>query len=184
MSIKLIKAAAMAEQNDEIHLARLLFLLSEADRRAGKTIEGITKLAKLDFFLRYPNCLERMLHYLNKTAAKADIKDYERTSIESKMVRFRYGPWDDRYRRWIGLLVSKGLAVTFLNGRTVHLGLTDAGKAVVELLGTDEYYKDIKTRSNIVYMAVGSKSATALKDFVYEVIPEINSLKWGQGIEL
>lgn len=184
MSLKLIKASGQAEASDDLHLARLLFLLGEAEKRSAKTIEGITKLAKLDFLLRYPNCLVRLLAFLDRDSAKADVKDYERTSIESKMVRFRYGPWDERYRRWIGLLVSKELAVTFLQGRTVHVGLTEKGKAVVEQLSQLSEFNDMKVRSDMIYKAVGTKGATAIKDLIYQVFPEIISLKWGHGIDI
>lgn len=184
MSIRLIKAVAATENADELHLARLLLLLAEADHRSGKTVAGIMKLAKLDFLLRYPNCLERALKYLHKDAAKADIKPYERTSIESKMVRFRYGPWDNRYRRWIGLLVAKGLAVSYLQGKTIHIGLTDLGRATVIQLTALEEFTAMQQRSNLLYKAVGSMSATALKNFVYEVFPEIVDMKWGENITL
>lgn len=184
MSLKLIKASFEAEQSDDLHLIRILFLLFEADKRIAKSIEGITKLAKLDFLLRYPNCLERMLKHLNKNTALADIKDYERTSIESKMVRFRYGPWDDRYRRWIGLLVSKGLATTFLRGRTVNIILTEKGKEFMDSLIENSHFDDLKMRSKIIYQAVGSKSAVGLKNLIYSVFPEIINLKWGQDIKI
>jgi len=184
MSLRLIKAAAVAENNDELHLIRLLLLLSEADKRSGKTIEGITKLAKLDFLLRYPNCLERLLKATNKDTEKVDIKPHERTTIESKMIRFRYGPWDDRYRRWIGLLVAKGLAITYLKGRTVHVGLTEKGREAINTLVSVDEFKDLEIRSKEIYKVVGNKTAMVLKDLIYDVFPEIINLKWGQGINL
>ena len=184
MSLRLIKAAAVAESSDELHLTRLLFLLGEADKRSNKTIEGITKLAKLDFLLRYPNCLERMLKALSKNTTRIDIKPHERTTIESKMVRFKYGPWDDRYRRWIGLLIAKKLAFTYHKGRTVHVGLTDKGREAIKILLTYDDFKDLEIRSKEIYKAVGNKSATVLKNSIYDVFPEIIDLKWGQGIDL
>ena len=69
-----------------------------------KAVKGITKLAKLDFLLRYPTCLERALHFVNtlRTPIRRKSQPRERTSIESKMIRFRYGRGDPRYRRWLG----------------------------------------------------------------------------------
>ncbi len=52
MRLRLIKASAETELDDEFHLQRLLFLLAEAHNRSTKTVEGIMKLAKLDFLLR------------------------------------------------------------------------------------------------------------------------------------
>ncbi len=184
MSIRLIKAVSATENADELHLARLLLLLAQSDQRSEKTMAGIMKLAKLDFLLRYPNCLERLLKFKNKNATKANIQPHERTSIESKMVRFRYGPWDTRYRRWIGLLVAKGLVVSYLKGNTVHIDLTDAGRQVVATLSVSPVFVDMHERSNLIYRTVGSMSSTALKKLIYEVFPEIIDMKWGENIAL
>ncbi len=184
MSMRLIKAVAATENADELHLARLLLLLGESDQRSGKTMAGIMKLAKLDFLLRYPNCLERLLLAKNKSVKKANIQPHERTSIESKMVRFRYGPWDTRYRRWIGLLVAKGVVIAYVKGRTVHIDLTDAGRGLVAQLSASPAFADMRTRSSMIYQAVGSMPATALKNLIYEVFPEIIDMKWGENIAL
>lgn len=50
------------------------------------------------------------------------------------MIRFRYGPWDDRYRRWIGILVAKGLAETSLKGHTVLAYFVSAQRRTVSIL--------------------------------------------------
>jgi len=90
------------EVNDDVHLSRLLVLLGAfiGSKNEGK-IEGLTKLAKLDFLLRYPVYFERALKSKNKSISKLDVKEHERRSIESTMVRYRFGPWDHRYRRFI-----------------------------------------------------------------------------------
>lgn len=184
MSLRLIKAATTIENADELHLARLLLLLNEADKKSSKAIEGIMKLAKLDFLLRYPNCLERILIAKNRKTDKANILPHERTSIESKMIRFRYGPWDERYRKWLGLLVSKGLAITYLKGRTIYIELTDKGRKVVSALSEMDEYKIMSIRSSEIYKAVGAESATKLKDLIYKTFPEIIDMKWGSDIHI
>ncbi len=50
MSLELIRVAAKAENSDELHMARLLLLLKAFERGKDKKVEGIMKLAKLDFF--------------------------------------------------------------------------------------------------------------------------------------
>lgn len=184
MSIALVKAVSAIEESGPLHLARLMLILLQAHRRAKKSVDGITKLAKIDFLLRYPTCLERTLAALGKDPEKADVQEFERTTIESKMVRFRYGPWDDRYRQWIGLLVAQGLVDTYVEGRTVHVVLTDAGRAVAEEFEASEEYGDLARRSKLIYRTVGSKSGTWLKDFVYRTFPEIVNMKWGDPIDL
>lgn len=184
MSLRLLEAAIKTEQSDELHIARLLLLLQTvySRRRTQKSIEGITKLAKMDFFLRYPTALERALRKLHKNAVDALVTERERSSIESRMVRFRYGPWDARYRRWLGIMLALGLVTLRTEGRTVHVSLTDYGLQVADSIRALPQFEDIAARSNTVVSAVGSMSATRLKNFVYETIPEITDMKWGEEI--
>lgn len=190
MSLRLVKAVAETENLDDFHLGRLLVLLASADARKSsvatkaKAIEGITKLAKLDFLLRYPTALERALVELGRDAREADVQARERTSIEAKMIRFRYGPWDGRYRRWLGLLAARGLVTLGLQGNTVQIGLSDAGRALASLFRHDPLFADLARRADVVVKAVGPMSAMRLKDFVYEAVPEIVDMKWGKEIDL
>jgi len=190
MSLRLVRAAAETEKLDDFHLARLMILLGSADARKttpgtkAKAVEGITKLAKLDFLLRYPTCLERALDALGKEVALAEVEPRERTSIETKMVRFRYGPWDGRYRRWLGLLNARGLISLGVQGNTIQIGLTSGGRGIAERLRADPIFQDLARRADVVLKTVGGMSATKLKDFVYEVIPEIVDMKWGEEIKI
>nr|MBR9812150.1 hypothetical protein [bacterium] len=146
MSLKTIHLAADIESSPEFHQARLLLLLKACGKRSNKPVDGIMKLAKLDFLLRYPNCLVRVLENLGRQKAADLITTEERDTIEARMIRFRYGPWDERYREWISLLVSKRLAETYLDGRTVKLKLTDAGRQLADSLGQREEFRDLAFR--------------------------------------
>jgi hypothetical protein len=138
MSLRLVKAVAETESMDDYHLGRLLVLLRSSDLRRNtpetkaKGVEGITKLAKLDPLLRYPTCLERALEHVKKNPLDAEVQTRERTSIESKMIRFRYGPWDPRYRRWLGLLSARGLVQLRVSANTVQVGLTNSGRSLAD----------------------------------------------------
>lgn len=188
MSLRMIRAMAEAENTDDLHLGRLLVLLRSADARKAKpetkarAVEGITKLAKLDFLLRYPTCLERALGHLGRDPAAAAVQPRERTSIESRMIRFRYGPWDERYRRWLGLLAARGLVRLGVGGSTVLIGLTDAGRELADRFRADPSYGELARRSDLIAVTFGGFPATRLKDFVYEAIPEITDMKWGREI--
>jgi hypothetical protein len=188
MSLRLLKTLAETENRDELHMSRLLILLQSADARKKtpetkvKAVEGITKLAKLDYLLRYPTSLERVLLRLKKDAEKVQVLPRERTSIETKMIRFRYGPWDSRYRRWLGLLHARGLVTLGVTGNTIEIGLTDKGREVAALLRQNPLNVDVARRSDLTVAAVGSMNATRLKDFVYETIPEIIDMKWGEPL--
>jgi hypothetical protein len=184
MSLKLVRLAAEVEEADQFHLARLLILIRSAAGGATKSIQGITKLAKLDFLLRYPAALIRVLESQNRTKAAAKIPEEERNTIEGRMIRFRYGPWDPRYRRWIALLVSRGLASTYHMGSTVHVKLTVAGEALADDFEARSEFAELGTRAKLVSQAVGSFGAKRLMNFIYEVIPELEGKRWGEKIEL
>lgn len=104
----LVQTIADLDESPELHVARLLVLIdafSEGDQIGA--IEGLTKLAKLDFLLRYPVMLERALDAKKQSIRNVQLEDYERYSVESQMVRYRFGPWDHRYREFLNILVAK-----------------------------------------------------------------------------
>jgi hypothetical protein len=191
MSLRLIKTAAAIEATDEFHQARLLLLLNAASGRGDdpKPVDGIMKLAKMDFLLRYPNCLVRALNALpadsqSKRIASVVITDEDRDTVEAKMIRFRYGPWDPRYRRWLSLLAAKGLISIYMKGRTVRVAVTNEGRDLARSLSALDEFEGLAQRSKVIVSTVGHMGATTLKDFVYKTFPELNGMKWGESIAL
>lgn len=184
MALELARALAATERDDNLHIARLLLLLAARAGEKRHSIEGLTKLAKLDFLLRYPNSLEKALDAAGKKSEKADIADFERTTIESKMVRFRYGPWDHRYRRWVALMAARGLVAVDVQGRTVHLWPTESGLQLATALADQESLAVISERAMLVAKAFGGRSGSDLKNFIYSTFPELTSMKWGEEITL
>lgn len=185
MSLRIIDAAIETEQADQLHEARLLLLLKNVTKGGEGSVEGITKLAKIDFLLRYPLYFQRLVDRLNVERIRkitVPINEFETDTVESKMIRFRYGPWDPRYRRWIGILVAKGLADTYLQGKTVHVKLTPRGTVIASSLAEAADFRDLAARSELVAKTVGSRTGTWLKDIIYEVVPELTGMSWGEEI--
>jgi predicted transcriptional regulator len=50
------------------------------------------------------------------------------------MVRYRFGPWDHRYREILNILVAKGLASISIEGRKVVVAITEQGRILAEQL--------------------------------------------------
>ena len=116
------------EENSELHMSRLMILMGVfAGKKGQGEIKGLTKLAKLDFLLRYPVYLEKALEKRGVDKTKVDVEDYERQSVKSRMTRYKFGPWDFRYRKFLNILVGKGFAKIAIDGRTIIIGLTDKG---------------------------------------------------------
>lgn len=74
------------------HEARILLLIDRFTA-AKKGLNGLTKLAKLDFLLRYPAMLDRLLvdDSINWPQGTQPTSS-ERLAVESRMTRYKYGP--------------------------------------------------------------------------------------------
>jgi hypothetical protein len=171
------------EGDHRLHQARLLVLLRAfAGPKNTATVAGLTKLAKLDFLLRYPTYLERAIAKRKGQVTKVGVRNEERLSVESRMVRYRYGPWDDRYREILNELVGLDLAHVTVRGRTVHIGLTDRGLETARALGESRAYEDIARRASLLKTTL-NLSATGLMRFVYETFPEIADMRLREEIQ-
>jgi hypothetical protein len=183
VSAEIIPLLASLEEDPALHQARLLLLLDAfAGSRGTDHINGLTKLAKLDFLLRYPTYLERALFETGRDGTRVDVQDHERTSVESSMVRYRYGPWDFRYRQLVDLLVCRGLAWAEVKGRTVQIGVTEEGREAGKLLSATEEFAEVRRRAGLLPGPFRAMGATRLKDFVYSSFPEIVTMRLGELI--
>jgi hypothetical protein len=170
------------ERDDALHLGRLLILIDAFAGQSGNhEIEGLTKLAKLDFLLRYPTYLERALRARNADEAALKVQEFERTSIEAHMVRFKFGPWDHRYRRFLNILAGKGLVNVRTMGRTVTIGQTPRGRAAAAELVSEAEYSALRQRAALLKRHLDLK-ATNLMEFIYATFPEVVSLRYGETI--
>src|ERR1700680_305778 len=135
MKMDFFESLAALESNPELHCARLLILLEAfaTDEGTGE-VEGLTKLAKLDFLLRYPVMLERALLAKRQSTRAVAVEEQERHSVEYAMVRYRFGPWDPRYREFLNILVAKGLVNISVEGRKVTITATASGREVAARL--------------------------------------------------
>lgn len=170
------------EQKEDLHLARLLILIGAFEEAEKPAIEGITKLAKLDFLLRYPTYFERAVQKRGGSAASAPIAEYERGTVEAQMVRYRFGPWDHRLRRFLNLLAARGLVQISIKGRTVLISLTEKGKRIAGQLAERDEYRLIAGRAAVLKRRLDI-GATHLMNFIYETFPEIGTLDFDETIQ-
>jgi hypothetical protein len=178
----IVRALTELEGEPDLHVARLLVLLGEFAGADGTArIEGLTKLAKLDFLLRYPTMLERALVARGRSTAAVQLQDHERVSVESRMVRYRFGPWDHRYRMFLNTLVAKGLASVSVEGRTVAIGPTPTGLQIARSLAQSEPFADMTRRAKALHTHFDI-SATNLMRFIYETFPELLSMRKNEAI--
>jgi hypothetical protein len=150
--------------------ARLLILI-DAFTGPSKCLEGRTKLAKLDFFLRNPAFLERILG-----AEPQGARD-----IESGMVRYRYGPWDPAYFALLGSLVGRGLVAIVPIRQGLGYRTTTAGRSLSRDLATHDSWQPVAERARLLRRTL-DLSGTNLKKLVYEHFPEVVAAKWGEPL--
>ncbi len=171
------------EKDRPLHQARLLLLVRAfAGDQNTKNIEGLTKLAKLDFLLRYPTYLERAIAKRQGNPARVGVREEERVSVESRMIRYRYGPWDERYRELLNEMVGRELAHVSTRGRTIDIGLTHRGFSLADSLVESPGYEDLWRRARLLRTNL-DLSATRLMRFVYDVFPEIADLRLREEID-
>ncbi len=162
------------------HAARLLLLLCAfgADR---KPLNGLTKLAKLDFLLRYPVFLERLLEADSIDWPEHSAPtDAERLEVEEPMIRYKYGPWDQAYYPILGSLISRGLVKMSTSQRTRTFALTESGKAAAEALAQIDAWRLTVARSTLL-SEYFDLTGNRLKDRIYGELPDaIDRPMWEQ----
>jgi hypothetical protein len=145
----------------EFHAARLLLLFHLCGTK--NRIEGLTKMAKLDFFVRYPEFFRRVSAHLRKESAA------DRREVESSMVRHHYGPWDKRYYHVLAYLEGKGLLTVNKTGSAFLFELTPLGSDTASTLKEKDAFLGLTDQMKAVKKELGSKSGSTLKKLIYEV---------------
>jgi hypothetical protein len=155
----------------EFHAARLLLLISFCGT-AGH-IDGLTKMAKLDFFARYPDFFEVARVAIAPAGSDDEVRTEETDlAIESAMVRHHYGPWDKRYYHVLALLEAKRLIKVEKDKNAYRLTLTGLGKEQAKALAAKPSFAPLIERMRQVKKTFGNKSGSFLKDFIYRLFDE------------
>lgn len=165
----------VADDITELHAARLLLLLKHCGQEGA--INGLTKLAKLDFFVRYPEFFNRLAEHLKKKARSPS------EEIESPMVRHHYGPWDKRYYHVLAFLEARGLIYVKKRGSAYEFCLTPLGDARATTLSQSKAFSMLVQQIDAVRKVLGRKQGTELKNLIYKVFDaEVKNKKLGEII--
>lgn len=157
-----------AEEILEFHAARLLLLLSLCGV-AGR-IDSLTKMAKLDFFARYPDFFEAA-RAATTSAATAPTLDQPSLgeAVESAMVRHHYGPWDKRYYHVLAHLEAKRLITVAKDGNAYRIALSDVGRKRAKALEARASFAPLVGRMREIKKTFGSRSGASLKALIYRL---------------
>jgi hypothetical protein len=165
--------------DSDYHQARILLLLA-GFTSDGQEFVGLTRLVKLDFLLRYPAMTRRLLpepaSWPEGTAPTLD----ELQAVESRMIRYRYGPWDDRYYPMLGGLVGRGLIV-FTGGRRFAARVTTLGRHLAAQLTETLEWNLTEARVRLLREHFDFPGEQ-LKSLIYEHLDDVVSLPQGAEI--
>jgi hypothetical protein len=172
-------ALALARNDMAYHQIRVLILVAaiSSTKGHGGKLDGLTKLAKLDFLLRYPALAPKILDRLSPGDARLHLTRNEvehPTIVESPMIRYKFGPWDDRYYPTIGALVGRGL-VKYVKGRRGSVAMTPTamGKRLCKSVAATDSWRHVADRAEVIAEGSIGFTGTNLKDLVYERLPEL-----------
>ena len=166
----------LADDVLEFHAARLLLLLKLCGQ-SGR-IDGLTKMAKLDFFVRYPRFFNIVCDKLGMPISTSVRR------VESSMIRFRYGPWDRRYYHVLGYLEAKQLVKITPKGNMYELKLTGIGDDVADHFAKDSAFKEVAGHMRKVKKVLGAKAGSTLKKLVYQLFEdEVKRRSLGEAID-
>jgi hypothetical protein len=155
----------------EFHAARLLLLFNYCG--VSGRIDGLTKMAKLDFFARYPEFFEVARRAEQMHGAVSERNDSASVEpVEAAMVRHHYGPWDKRYYHILALLEANELLTITKYRNSYQLCLTSEGKIRARDLSNKPSFAPIVQRMREVKNVFGSKSGSALKNLIYRLFNE------------
>ena len=158
-------APLVADDILEFHAGRLLLLLSTCGGTGG-SINGLTKMAKLDFFVRYPDFFSAAL------AQGLRRKEVRTEAVEAAMIRHHYGPWDKRYYHVLAYLEARKLITIVMSGRTRRIALTALGKVTARKLLGNEAFHELVAHMRNVNEALGRKNGNELKMMIYDLFGE------------
>lgn len=164
------------DDNMDFHAARLLILLLRCGEGNTNRIVGRTKLAKLDFFVRYPAFLEAARNEMRRRDLSMPEWHADGPEVEAPMIRYRYGPWDPRYRQFLAFLESRGLIRITLT-KPERVSLTASGRSLAHDLSARPSFLPIIERCDAMIGNLAGLSGTELKELIYELFPlEVGSL--------
>ena len=168
----LLSDQGQARDELDYHQARVLILICTFAQTRGKRLVGLTKLAKLDFLLRYPKFLERLLLARNliwADGSRPTRAEYD--AVESRVIRYKYGPWDDRYYPILGALVGRGLLLLTRDETSLVMEPTELGRSMARALAEDVSWSLTAARAELLashFNLTGSR----LKQLIYAELPD------------
>ncbi|WP_150241195.1 hypothetical protein [Nocardiopsis quinghaiensis] len=167
------------------HEVRVLMLVNAVARAYPEPghVDGLTQLAKLDFFLRYPHLAVRALEGLEPRDPRLHLSAPDAQAVEAPMRRHRYGPWDERYYTVVGALISRRLLQRGEEGRArITLSPTVNGTGLALHAATLKPWARTASRCDAIAEAAGHLNGNQLAGLIRDSLPEVGLHDFGEEI--
>jgi hypothetical protein len=93
------------------------------------------------------------------------------------MIRYKYGPWDDRYYPLLGNLVGLGLADVHHKGSSLNIVLTEEGEQKARQMSSTEEWLTVDIRAHMLRLHFNT-TGNRLKEMIYEELPDVVALPY------
>lgn len=160
----------LSRRENLYHEARLLLLI-DAFTEPEQEFLGLTKLVKLDFLLRYPLMTHQLLPDGVDWPQGAEPSEAEKNAVESRMIRYKYGPWDDRYYPLLGALAGKQL-LSFTRRDRFAAVMTHRGREAANTIAISSAWSIVAARAKFLQLHF-DRSGFELKDLIYAKLPSV-----------
>lgn len=178
------------EGNIAVRAARILLLLKYCsdEGKSEAVITGLTRLAKLDFFLRYPKHLVQAIetviddHLLRETFLAGIPQEEAILMFNKLMTRHHFGPWDHNYYNVFAFLTSKGLISVSRQDSTYVFRLENLGYKALMALELSGEFKGYTKTARVLGKVFGDYLGSQLKHFIYEHFTDIANAKLGETL--
>lgn len=176
--------ARLRLQDQVYHELRVLILVTAVSNTVEDgALDGLGKLAKLDFLVRYPALIPRALPEIQADDPRLHASNSDHAIAASPLIRYRYGPWDERYYSVVGALVGRGL-IEYVPGQRGSIALrpTHRGRALAAEAGASAAWESITDRCALVSEHAGNLSGHRVAELIRHGLPGIDTRPHGEAI--
>lgn len=161
--------------------ARVLFLISAFSAKPdAEGIVGWAKLFRLDFLVRYPDVMISVLKNRKISQRRLSAVDIS-GDIESRMIMYRWGPWDPMHYQYTASLYAGGLIDATREHRGMVFNATSLGNEITQSLARHDDWYVLNHRAQLArdYLDL---SARRLTELIIEANPNVAQVKMREEI--
>ncbi|MGB8265454.1 MAG: hypothetical protein WCE44_03965 [Candidatus Velthaea sp.] len=171
------ESVGAVERDDVSHRARILILLQACKDAPIEGALDLVRLVYLDYFLRYPSSLEKLLTARGKSVRRLKIEDFERDSLSARFGALRVQPWDLNYRRWLAAEYAAGrIEARLVDADVFSITLTPKGVTAAASLRLSELFEVDYTRATMIARHLDLRTVTLAK-VINQTLPETTTLE-------